>query len=282
MIILNGQLFEPGAPEITLLNRSFQYGDGLFESIRVYRGKPLFVDAHLDRLAAGMEYLRFSFVVAQWRNQMKAEILRIIQTNAITGHGRLRLHVYRAGAGAYLPVSKSPYYVLEGFSLKSDFYDADVSLSLTDFTEIPLCHTALSGFKTANSLPYILSALYAVEQGYDEALLFCEGYVAEASAYNVFIVRQRRLYTPPLSSACLKGIMREQVMQLCAELKIPVKEKKLTPKDLMQADEIFLTNTIRGIVRVSQYRDLRFDPRPTMVQFLQKCLLQAVRLKVGG
>ena len=281
MILLNGQVYEPGAPEITLLNRSFKYGDGLFESIRVYQGKALFAEAHLDRLAGGMKYLRFDFDPEPWRQEMKAAILRIIQLNDIKAHGRLRLHVYRAGAGAYLPISNRAYYVLEGFSLKSDFYAADVSISLTDFTEIPLCYSALSGFKTANSLPYILAAQYAVEQGFDEALLFCEGHVSEASAYNVFLVKNRRIYTPPLRSACLNGIMRGEVMRLCADLKIPVKEKRLIPKELLQADEIFLTNTVRGIVPVNQYRDQLMDPRPVMVHFLQKCLLQAVRLKAG-
>lgn len=282
MIVLNSQVYEPGAPEITLLNRSFKYGDGLFETIRVYQGKALFVEDHLDRLIGGMQYLRYQFDAGEWREKMTAEITRIILLNKITEHGRVRLQVYRSGAGAYQPVSRKPFFVVEGFSLKSDFYESDVSLSVTDFVDISLTFSGITRFKTANSLPYILAAIHAEEEGFDEAFLYCDGYLSEASAYNVFLVRQKKIVTPPLTSACLEGVMRKQVIRLCGELKIPIKEKRLSPKSLLQADEVFLTNSVRGIIPVNRYRDRLFEPKSnTIIPFLQNCLLQSIRLKAG-
>ena len=278
MLIINGQLFEPGAPEVTLLNRSFTYGDGLFESIRVFNGKALFIEDHLKRLMEGMLYLGFEFSQDSWKSNIKEEIQRCISVNKIAAHGRLRLHIYRAGPGAYTPLEDTPYYLIEGYSLKTDYFSSENGISLTDFPQQLLHYSPLSAFKTANALPYVLAGLHARKHGFDEALLMGKNGVAEASSANIFIVNQQKLLTPPLESGCLPGIMRKKIIMLAERLKIPFLVRKIRPKDILQADEIFLTNAIRGIIPVHRYNSIEYNSSHfAMIPFLQQCLRQYIR-----
>ena len=278
MVILNGTAYEPGAPEVSLLNRSFKYGDGLFETMRVYQGQLLFWERHWQRLRWGMEQLGFAFEAEAYRQRLALDMERAMQLNALQGHGRLRLHVYRSGEGAYAPLSDEPYHLIEAYALKQDPYQEPAELSLGVYPDWSLQHDPLSGCKTANALPYVLAARYARQQGWDEALLLSPEGLAEASAANLFVIQQRKLYTPPLSTGCLPGVMRAVVMQLAAQTKIPCHERKLKPRDLRSAEEIFLTNSIRGLQPVA-----RVDGRKTplrehaLTTFLQNCLIQLVQ-----
>ena len=277
MLILNGQLYEAGAPELSLLNRSFKYGDGLFESIRIYNGRALFLAAHLERLMKGMQRLQFEFDPETFAQTLQEEIGRIVEVNAMEQHGRIRLHVYRAGGGAFLPLDLKPYYLVEAYSLKTNYYKTPHPITLADFHEISLSGNPLSGIKTANSLPYVLGAISAQKKGFDEALMFHGNRVAETHQANIFMVKQRKVFTPSLKSGCLEGIMRGHIFRFCEELKLVCKEKNLKAKDLLGADEIFVTNTIRGIRSVRQYEDRTFDPQQAPITtFLQNCLIDFV------
>jgi len=277
MIILNGHALEPGAPEITLLNRSFKYGDGLFETLRVYQGRILFLNLHLDRLTRGMQIMGYDFEPEAWLPQLTQALRRGIALNGIEQHGRLRLHVYRAGPGAYAPLEDTPYYLIEAYALKHDPYQEPPPLRITTFADWSLSPTPLSGCKTAAALPYVLAARYAQRAGFDEALLLNGDLVVEAASSNLFMVNQQKLITPPLSLGGLAGIMRHTVMRVAREVKVPVVEKKFRLKELRQADEVFLTNVIRGIQPVGQFdrRPYREVPGP-MTRFLQNCLKQYI------
>lgn len=270
MLLLNGQWISQDAPELSLLNRSFKYGDGLFETIRVFEGRPLFWEDHWARLKRGLKVLKFEFDEDVLKAVLEGALIDIIQKNEIEQHGRLRLHLYRAGAGAYAPIENRPFYLLEGYSLKDDPFAAQSLVSLTDYHELGLTFNALSGIKTANSLPYILASLHARKSGFDDALLYMGDWISEATSSNIFVVRNKKVLTPPLTHACLDGVMRKQIFQLCHELKIPIQEKGLKSKDLIQAEEAFLTNSIRGIISISQYQDYIFDTKKAGITSLLK------------
>ena len=161
MLILNGQVLEPGAPEVSLLNRSFKYGDSLFETIRVYEGKPLFMTHHLERLTDGMKVLRFAFEPERFAQHITLEVQRIIDTNQVLAHGSVRLQVFRSGGGTYRPLQHEPYYLLEAHSLKDDPFKFTSSVALVAYRDASLHFDALSRFKTGNALPYVLAAIYA-------------------------------------------------------------------------------------------------------------------------
>lgn len=279
MLIINGVAYEAGAPELSLLNRSFKYGDGLFETIRVYGGKALFVKEHLDRLLQGMKLLQFETDFSAFTQTLATEINRAISLNAIARHGRIRLHIYRSGLGAYAPLDLTPYYLIEAYSLKTNYYEPNPALSYTlvDFKDVPLAYGSLSGLKTASSLPYVLAAIYAQKNGVDDVVLYCDGCVSEASSANIFIAKNQKIYTPPLSSSCRNGVMRAQIIRLCKELKIDLQEKNLYSADITRADEVFLSNTIRGIIPIKRYNQIEYNTYAyAITPFLQKCLLQYV------
>jgi len=280
MLILNGQKLEPGAPEITLLNRSFKYGDSLFETIRVYNGQALFLIYHLERLLAGMKVLKFDFEPEAFRALIQQEIDRLIALNQVDKHGYVRLQVYRAGAGAYTPIQNKPYYLMEAQSFKDDPFQGTAPQQLVAYQELSLHFDALSPFKTGNALPYVLAGIHAREQGVDDAVLFNQKEVADTAGANIFIIRQQKIFTPPLSSGCLDGVMRRQLFLLCKEIKVPLEAKKLKIKDLRQADEIFLTNSVRGIIPVSRFEDTVWTGDAALTQFLRQCLQQFVSEKI--
>ncbi|MEL6589105.1 MAG: aminotransferase class IV [Bacteroidota bacterium] len=280
MLILNGQVLEAGAPEITLLNRSFKYGDSLFETIRVYQGKALFLLYHLERLTAGMKVLKFQFSKESFQDHIREEIDRLLALNQVSNHGYIRLQVYRSGAGAYTPIQHEPYYLMEAQSFKDDPFQAPSSLQIVAYRELGLRYDVVSRFKTGNALPYVLAGIYAREQGADDAVLFQDKEVADTAGANLFIVKQQKLFTPPIESGCLDGVMRRQLFLLCQELRVPLQAKKLKHKDLLQADEIFLTNSVRGIMPVSRYEDVVWEGDAPLTQFLRKCLRQYVEGKI--
>ncbi|MDX2247660.1 MAG: aminotransferase class IV [Bacteroidia bacterium] len=278
MIILNGKLYEPGSPEATLLNRSFRYGDGLFETLRVYNGKPLFTDLHLERMTRGMKALGFIFQPELFTQTILSEIQRVMEINGIENQGKVSVHIFRAGEGSYKPASRSPYYLIEGYSVKDDYFQSKVSCSLTEYKDISLNFNALSAYKTTNALPYVMAAMYAQDKGFDDAVLFCDGYVSETAGTNIFMVEKQKIFTPPLSSGCVDGIMRKQVIKLMRELKLNFAEKKLRSKDFLQADEIFLTNSVRGILPVRQWNEFLLEAKTyTFTPFLKNCLLQMIQ-----
>ena len=282
MLNVNGHLYEPGAPELTLLNRSFKYGDGLFESIRVYKGHPLFLEDHLERLMGGMKALGYFFESDLWKSLIRRELSKALHANTLHNHGRIRLHVYRAGTGAYLPLDNTPYFLIEAYTLKTDYYASEVSYTLDDYTGMPLVHGDLSGFKTASALPYVMAARQAEELGVDDVVLFSNGWVSETSAANLFMVKKRQIITPPLKTGCLNGILRRQIFRLCEELKLPLKETTFKSKALQQAEEVFITNTIRGIIPVRQYKQQPYAlGQATITPFLKRCFLQMVEEGVG-
>jgi len=279
MLILNGNWIEPGAPEVTLLNRSFLYGDGMYESVRIFRGKPLFLADHLDRLTRGMRFLQFEFDRESFQDLLEKEILRSIDQNQITQHGRIKVHIYRAGTGAYKPLDDHPYYLVEGYSLKPDYYDynAPIHISLIDYKAIPLAFGLISGFRTASALPYILAAKYAQYKGVDDVVLFGDKYIAETSQANIFAVKHQKLFTPPLETGCTNGIMRRQLFHLCRKLKIPLTEKKFKSTLLENAEEVFITNTLRGITAVKSYNQTSYSVQDyALTPFLKKCLFQYI------
>ena len=128
MLVINGKIIDPSSNESYYLNRSFKYGDGLFEAFRIYQGRILFVDDHLNRLIAGMEALKFSFDENEFREEVKKQMETLKVLNGVSNHGRIRLHVYRTGPGSYTPLDLTPSYLIEAYSLKNDYFASEASI----------------------------------------------------------------------------------------------------------------------------------------------------------
>lgn len=215
----------------------------------------------------------------RWSGELSASFDQLLDAYEIAGPGRLRLHVWRAGKGAYAPVEDGIEWLIEYQSIRQEYFEYPEPVSVSDYHGMTVQDHPLSRIKTASALPYVLAARQARDAGTDEALLFnSAGEIAEASASNVFLFRNQRLITPPLSSGCLEGTMRRRIIQLVETLPFKVEEKAIAGKDVRNADAVFLTNAIRGIQPVSAYQDKKWDASDWQkVFFLQKSWLQFVR-----
>lgn len=256
----NGEIVSAGEGFLPPDNRAFRYGDGLFESIRISDGYPLFVETHFARLREGMEALGITVPPEYNARFFYEQIRELAKKNEITGGGRVRLTIYRSAGGLYQPSDNSPGYVIEMSALVNNHFELnDDGLSVDLYPDIKKPVNKLSIYKTCNSLLYILGSSWAVKNKLDDALIVNDkGNIIEATSTNLFIVCNGVLYTPALTDGCVAGVMRMQIINLAIENKIKVYECSLTPQNLLVADEVFLTSAVRGLQWVGSYRMKRY------------------------
>ncbi len=247
-INFNGQLVAADSPLLTVGNRAFKYGDGLFESMRFIDGQLKFAALHADRLQNGMKALKlegYTYLDA-WFLKEKAEELA---TWNKARNGRLRLTVYRDADGLYTPTENRSGWCLEMVpDGKTGYLLNQKGLLMDVYTEILKPLNYLSNYKTCNSLPYVMAGLYKEQHKLDDVfLLNQQGFLCESISSNVFVWYNDHLYTPALSEGCVAGVMRQAVMEICKEHEIPVTEAQINPDILNEAEEVFITNASRGI-----------------------------------
>ena len=239
-------------------NRVFRYGDGLFETIRVFEGNIPFLSDHFARLNKGMKFLKFKIPENFTFSFFKNEINKLTKEE---GNWRIRLTVFRSNGGFYTPTNNTSRFVIEARSLESEKFQLNEKGKIMGiFDQFKLSSNELANLKTCNGIPYILASIYAKENKFDDCFLINEREsIAEATSSNVFILKKDKILTPSLSSACIEGVMRNAVIKLASNLQFKVEEREITKDDLKEADEIWLTNSIQGIQYVSEFEGVHFE-----------------------
>jgi len=241
-------------------NRGFRYGDGLFESMRFLKGKLKFPEMHIDRIQKGMKLLKFDncSLIDTWFIREKVE--ELIRRNKTGADARIRLTVFRDSEGLYSPVSNKFGYLIEVQKLEESQYVLNKKGLIIDvFDEIPKPVNALSNLKTCNAMVYVLAGIYKNQNALDEVLILNQhGFLCESVSSNVFVVYDRKLYTPSLNEGCIAGVMRQVVIRLAKENNIEMVEAQINPDILNAADEVFLTNASKGIQWVMGYNNKRY------------------------
>ena len=248
-IFLNGQFMPEGDAKVSVFDRGFLYGDGVFETLRVYNGKPFLLDRHLGRLAhsLGGLYIRDPYNFDQWYKSAGELITRNNTKESI-----LRIQVSR-GAGKRGYSSSGNYSPTAIISLHDSppLNDNDIQLDLITATGILADHDPLSTLKTSNKLINIIALREAECAGaHDAILLNGKGFATETSSSNIFAILGTKLTTPPLNSGCLSGITRGYILELATELGIETTQEDLEYNQLKSCEGIFLTNSVRGIQNV--------------------------------
>jgi branched-subunit amino acid aminotransferase/4-amino-4-deoxychorismate lyase len=259
-IIHNGNLIDVSKSGLSPENRAFLFGDGIFESIKVVNGKPLFVSTHHSRITEALRALRIDDDKHLTAEKLEQDILSLIDKCGIKEGARVRLTVFRNPGGFYLPEGSGFSYVI---TLKADsvnFFQLNEEGLVVDlYPDIKKQITPLAYYKTLNCQNYILASIYAKERNLHDALMINENNnIIESTNSNLFIVSNGVLYTPAVSDGCVGGTMRMHIINLALENSIKVYECSLNPQNLLAADELFLTNAIRGIQWVSAYRMKRY------------------------
>lgn len=257
----NGDVVSASEYSIRSGNRGYLYGDGVFESVRVINGKAVNLENHIQRMIEGMEVLSIN-VPEDYRKPefFKKEIDYLLKQNQITHGGKVRISVDRMQGGAFLPSNNDPSFFIEAMPLTyNEFILNEKGLSVEVYMDLKKEKNKLAAYKTKNSLIYIMALLEGQKRGFDEMLITnFQDAILEASSYNLFIVSNGVLYTSGLDEGCLGGTMRMQVINIALENGIKVYECPIMPQNLLVADEIFLTNAIKGIQWVGSYRTKRY------------------------
>lgn len=261
-INFNGEILPADSILLTIANRAFRYGDGLFESMRVMKGKLKFPELHAERLQKGMKALKIDGYSQADSWFLKEKVEELARRNKIK-HGRLRLTVFRDAEGLYAPTQNKMAYCLEIQPIDEPRYFLNERGLIMDvYTELPKPLNWLSNIKTCNSLIYVMAGIYKQQNKLDDVFLINQNrFLCEANSSNIFVWYQNHLYTPALSEGCVEGVMRRVVIQLALDNNIPVTEAQINPEILNQADEVFLTNATKGIQWVMGYGVKRYFNR---------------------
>ncbi len=258
MVNSNGILLENTAASLSPHNRGFLYGDGVFETLKAVNGKLLFWEDHYFRLMASMRILRMEIPMNFTPDFLESELIKTIEASGLSqSPARVRITVYREGSGTYLPEHNEVGFYAFVKALSSPFY----TLSETPYeVELYKDHYVnadiLSTLKTTNKVIHVTGSIFAQENGYDNCLLLnTKKTVVEALQGNLFLVKGNLIKTPPLEEGCLRGIIRKQLLTIIPQKKeYELQEAAISPFELQKADELFITNTIKGIQPITKYR----------------------------
>lgn len=250
-VFLNGQFVTEGHAVVSIDDRGFMYGDGLFETMRVFNGKPFRMAQHLERMVRGADFLRIKLpftpkelqqFAAQLveKNQMPDSVLRVTLTRG-------------PGERGYTPKgAETPTMVMTLHPAPPLDPNSPPQWSLiTSAYRIP-ASDPLSSFKTTNKLVSIMARTEAVEKGADEALITnTNGEVAETAGANLFWVYNNKICTTPTGRGVLPGLTRAVVLEICQVLALPTNKRVIKPEALKNAEGIFLTQSALGVVTIS-------------------------------
>lgn len=259
MILKNHQLVAEKQAQVSLDERGFLFGDGIFETCKIFNGRIYDFAAHEARIKAGLKVLKFS---AEIKN-LEKETQQLIAKNKIK-NGILKILISRGiGSCGYLPTYQSKALVIAQ-TLEERELPKKINLGISKIT----APQALA--KTTNSLPYILTKIAAAEEKlFDAVMLNSQKFIAETSSANIFWVKNGKIYTAAKACGILPGTVRKKLLQLA-----PVKifEVKAKISALKNADEIFLTNSAFLVAPVDEFlgRKLQKNFGTEFLKLLQK------------
>jgi branched-chain amino acid aminotransferase len=251
-IWLDDGLVDEADARVSVLDHGLLYGDGVFEGIRVYNGNIFELEAHIDRLYRSAKVIRLGIPVS--RSKLTSAIKQTVEANGVID-GYIRLVVTRGvgtlGLNPFVCEGPRLFIIADNIQLyPEDLYEKGMKvISATTVRNHPLAIPPQ--IKSLNYLNNILAKIEALDNNVPEAIMYNhEGFVAEATGDNVFIVRGGVIHTPPVQAGSLEGITRAVVIRLAEQEKIRVVEKNLTRFDLYVADEFFLTGTAAEVIGI--------------------------------
>ena len=260
---LNGKLIQGKYLSITTDNRGLNYGDGVFETIRYSFNKLCFWEDHYFRLMSSMRIVRMEIPMHFSPEFLQEEIMKVIEANGLKERSaRVKFLTIRKAGGKYTPQHQDIDYLVTTEELDStDYRLNETGLHVDLYKDYYVPKGLLSNIKSSSAQLYTVASIYRMENDFDECILLNEDkHVVEAISSNLFMVKGEDVYTPPLSTGCLKGIMRKRIIDLIPGTGLRLIEEPFSPFELQKADEVFLTNAISGIKWVKNYRKKEYKP----------------------
>ena len=275
-ICFNGKVVSGNEPVLMASNRGYRYGDGLFETMKVVKGKIALSQFHFERLFSGLSLLKFEIPKLFTAEKLQQEIAHLCRKNECENLARVRLSVFRGNGGLY-DEDKTLQYIIESWPLNESVTKLNENGLVIDvYPDAEKSCDKFSNLKSANFLPYSMAAQYAKENKLNDCLVLnYSGGIADSTIANLFIIKNGIVITPGLKEGCVNGVMRRYLIGKLKASGYELQEEALTVSNLKAADEIFLTNAINGIRWVKRLQDTMYTNNHTVQiynQFVQTIL----------
>ena len=253
-VIINNQIIKEDQAFISVGERGFRFGDGAFETCRIVDGIIYNSEAHFARLKSGLEAIKIKIELHDLKNNCQ----KLIEKNSLK-NGLIRIYISRGiGSLGYLPLADiKPLTVIETLEIPK-LKASSLKLCLSEITKISIKSLPIN-YKLAQGLNSILARIEAARQGYFDAVLLNEaGEICEASSANIFWIKNDILYTASEECGILLGTARQKIIDLS-----PIKIVKVRAKidELLNADEVFLTNASLGVMAVDQFIEKKYQQK---------------------
>lgn len=252
LVNINGEIFSPDQAKISVFDRSFLYGDSIYEVTRSYNGKLFALDEHLERLWLSADYLSLKLTIT--KDELKKEIEKTFKTLNLP-NCYLRIIISRGVGEIGLDTKKvntnNVVLILKSFKTNPiEWYEQGVHYIVAQTKRNP--KDALNPrAKTGNYLNSILAFIEAKNVGaFDAVMLDHQGLVTEGTTNNLWMVKNNQIYTPSLERSLLKGITRDMIFQVAKLHQLSIQEKDFDLKELLSADEVFMTSSLKEVVPI--------------------------------
>lgn len=253
--IYNEAILKSGKLIFSADNRSYRYGDGCFETMKITNGDIALSHYHFERFFSSLNTLKLKSATYFTHGYLTEQIKNLAAKNNHSHLARIRLTVFRNDNNPEENKDCSSSYTIQTWQLNEEtlkFNKAGLITAL--FKDAKKTCDNFSHIKSNNYLPYTMASIWARENKLDDAFLLNSfNRIADASIANIFIVKNGKIKTPALNEGCIAGVMRRHLIKCIKEENIPFEEGLIETEDLPEAHEIFLTNAIRGIRWVKQF-----------------------------
>ena len=246
-------MISENAINISPANRSFRYGDGCFETMKMVKGELLLHHLHFQRLFSSLAQLKLQMPANFGSKYLQQAIIDLAAANQHLSLARVRLTIYRQGENNAKPGTDAGFIIqtMVGDSTANHLNQKGFELGI--YPHASKSCDVFSSIKSNNYLPYTMARIWANENIFDDSLVCnCFGRIADSTIANIFIVENGIIKTPPLTEGCVDGVMRRYLLASFKRDNLLCKEEILTPNQLLNAAEVFLSNAIAGMRWVSK------------------------------
>lgn len=269
-LIFDGKLTPANQAVVPAVSRGLMYGDGLFETLRTYKGKTLLFEEHLTRLYSGMQMLSIDVSHALKIKSLKKQLWKLLgKQQLLNADAIIRLQVWREGGRGYHPPNdNSIHYSITASPCPDDF--SMPILATVKSRRIP-SQSMPSTAKFTNGINYILAAQQASEKGADDALMqTIDGFISETTIANIFWIKEDTIFTPDKECDLIPGITRKIVLDMIAESnRWNYQEGKYSVDQVFNADSVWICNSVREILAVKKIDNRKFNTTHPAIKKLQ-------------
>ncbi len=252
----NSKIISAEIPIITAASRGLRYGDGLFETFKYKNAEAILFDEHAARLWKGLQLMEFTLPPLLTPEYLKEQTEKLLKKNNLSC-SRVRWQLFREPGGLYDAKNHKPNFIIEAMPLaeQNGFINSN-GLHVGIYTKANKMADSFANCKHSNFLPYFMAALFAKKNKLNDAIILNNfGRICDSTHANIFMLKGNTISTPALTEGCIAGVMRKFLLQNLIALDYKIHEGAIEIEDLLEADEIFLSNSIYNIRWVSQFEN---------------------------